>query len=60
MAKFILVGDICHCGRVEVEADSLEEATKKADGGDFSVYDESGKPLRFEWNGDEESVEKED
>lgn len=56
---FILTGDIRHPGRIKVEAASLEEAVKKAEDGDFEVYDESHKILAFDWNGDEDSVETE-
>jgi hypothetical protein len=52
MSKYILTGDIAHAGRVEVEAESLEEALAKADDGDFEVVDEDGKNLGFEFCGD--------
>lgn len=54
MAKYILTGDIRHAGRVEVEADNLEEALEKADDGDFEVLDEGGKDLAFDFCGDNE------
>lgn len=56
---FILMGDVLHAGKIRVEASSLEEAIRKAEDGDFEVYDESGKNLAFDWNGDEDSVETE-
>lgn len=54
--RFILVGDIRHPGKVVVEANDLDEAIKKADDGDFEVYDEHSKPLAFDWNGDKDCV----
>jgi hypothetical protein len=57
VATFLLVGDIRHPGTVEVEAASLEAALAKADAGDFVVHDEQGKPLAFDWNGDDGMVE---
>jgi hypothetical protein len=54
MRTYILTGDINHAGRVEVEADSLEEALSKADDGDFEVLDEDGKNLGFDFCGDTE------
>ncbi len=58
--RFILIGDILHPGKIIVEAKDLDEALKKADDGDFAIYDESGKCLAFDWNGDEDSVETEE
>ena len=52
MKTYILVGDICHPGRITVQAETLEEAVEKADEGDFVVYDEDGKNLAFTWNRD--------
>jgi hypothetical protein len=52
------MGDIRHPGRIKVKAATLKEAIKKAEAGDFAVYDESGKTLAFDWNGDKDSVEK--
>jgi hypothetical protein len=57
VAKYVLVGDIRHPGRVEVDAASLEAALAKAEDGDFVVHDEHGKPLAFDWNGDDGMVE---
>ena len=57
---FILVGDIKYPGRVSVRAKSLEEAVHKAERGDFEVYDKTSKCLDFEWNGDQDTVERED
>ena len=56
---FILTGDIRHPGKIKVTAETLEEALKKADDGDFVVYDEMNKCLAFDWNGDESTVETE-
>jgi len=56
--RFILTGDIKHPGRIAVNASTLEEALRKAEDGEFSVYDESHKILAFEWNGDQNSVEE--
>ena len=57
MKRFIFTGDIQHPGRVSVKAKTLEEALKKAEDGDFDVYDESNDCLAFEWNGDKATVE---
>jgi hypothetical protein len=57
VAQFMLVGDIRHAGRVEVDAASLAEALDKADAGDFVVHDEQGRLLAFDWNGDDGTVE---
>ncbi len=58
--RFILTGDISHPGRIAVEAETLDEAVQKADDGDFEVYDEHGKCLAFDWNGDDSTVEIEE
>lgn len=58
LKRFILTGDILHPGSVVVEAKDLKEALRKADAGDFEVYDEERrKYLAFQWNGDEATVE---
>jgi len=57
LKRFVLVGDICHPGRIVVEASTIDEAVKKAEDGDFTVWDESAKHLLFQWNGDPEMVE---
>ncbi len=54
---FILVGDILHAGRVQVNAKTFDEALKKAEAGDFVVFNETSKGLGFEWNGDDDTVE---
>jgi hypothetical protein len=60
MKRYFLMGDIAHPGKVSVIADSLDEALKKADAGEFTVFDEQGDCLAFDWNGDADSVETED
>lgn len=53
MAKYILTGDVCHPGRVVVEADSLRDAIIKAEyDSDFRVFSEQDSCLLFEFCGD--------
>ena len=58
MTTYILVGEIRHPGRIEVEADTLDQALEKADNGEFVIYDEQNNCLAFDWNTDVESVEE--
>jgi len=58
MTKYTLVGDIKHPGRVEVEADTPNDAIVKAEAGDFAVHDEQHDCLAFDWNGDVSTIEK--
>lgn len=53
MAKYVLTGDIRYAGRIEVGAETLEEALAKADDGDFEVLDQ-GKADAFDFCGDED------
>ena len=58
--SFILTGDIIHSGRVRVVADSQEEALKKAERGEFEVYEEHQKNLAFSFDGSpEDHIEEE-
>lgn len=58
LKRFILTGDVLHPGSVVVKAKDLKDALKKAEAGDFEVYDEERRKfLAFEWNGDESMVE---
>jgi hypothetical protein len=57
---FILTGDVCHPGKVQIRAKTLNEALAKAEKGEFTVYDEQNECLAFDWNGDESSVEVEE
>ncbi len=58
MKTYMLMGDIRHAGRIEVQADSPEEAIRLAEGGEFTVFEEQHKDLGFDWNGeDPEEVE---
>ena len=57
MKTWILIGDILHPGKVQVEAETIDQAIAKAERGDFEVYDEMHKCLAFAWNGDEDTVQ---
>ena len=57
MKRYLIVGDITHPGRIEVEADSLDAAFTKAEKGDFVIYDEGATDMAFTWNGDQETIE---
>lgn len=56
--RFIIVGDICHPGRIDVEADTLDEALDKAEAGQFVVHDKQDDCLAFTWNGDVDTIER--
>ncbi len=56
--QYILTGDIAHPGRIDVEADSLDEALEKVAEGQFIIYEEEGKNLTFTWNGEEPDSEE--
>ena len=60
MKRFMITGDICHAGRIDVEADSLGEALLKAASGEFVVHEEAANVLAFQWDGNEEEVVEED
>ena len=57
LRKFILVGDIRHAGRVSTRARTLEQALDQLARHDFTVEDEQGRDLAFDWNEDPDSVE---
>lgn len=58
MTKYLLTGDIRHAGRVAVEADTPDEAVRKAAEGEFEVFDEMHRCLAFDHNGEEPTVEE--
>jgi hypothetical protein len=55
---YILVGDIKYPGRIAVKANGLDEALRKAEQGEFEVFEHINKCLAFEWNGNEDTVEE--
>ena len=56
--KYILTGLVSFNASVEVEANSLEEAVKKAEiEQEYELVDGWPKHANFEWDGDTDSVE---
>ena len=53
MKTFLFTGDIRHAGRIKIEAETVEEAFKKMENGDFSIWDEEHKNLGFDHNGED-------
>lgn len=56
MKTHILMGDIRHAGRIEIQAESPDEAIRLAEAGEFTVFEEQHKDLGFDWNGEEPEV----
>lgn len=48
---FKLSGDILHAGFITVQARTKNEAVRRAQAGDFTIFDEMGDTLGFDWDG---------
>lgn len=56
MPKYRITGDILHAGTVVIEAEDEDALLGLIDGiyvGEFSIEDEQGKTLAFQWDGNE-------
>ena len=59
MKSFILTGDLIYCGKVEVFAETKEEAILKAEDGEFSVFERYPDDVMFTLDStDEDHIEE--